>query len=462
MLLSRFAAPSLLTALLVGCATSAPDRPPVKPPIPPPAFERGGLAGTTVAPDPRWWRALSDPVLDALVERALMANRDLLAAEADLKQARAVARLQGWTLLPTGGAGASYAYQRPGRPPRGDLFSVGGEVAWEADVFGRLRAGGRAAEADAVSVDEARRGVMVALAAETSVAYAALRGAQARLTVARANVDTQAATLRLTEGVRDAGRGTRLEVAQAREQLGTTRALVPGLEAEVAAAIDTLEVLGAGLSPELRARLEAPSALPAPPETYGLGAPEDLLRRRPDIRQAEARLAAAAARVDAARVDWWPRLTFLGSVGWAGGGLGSLFDSDGSSFSIGPRIDWPALDYRRNALRLEAARAGAEAEFLRFDGTVIAGVRAVETALANLQGATGQARELAAATAAAREAAELSRIRYRQGLDPFLSVLDAERRLAEAEDRWALARTRQTLAFVRLGQALGAGWEQAT
>ena len=457
---SKIAPLGPVLALLAACATAPADPLPVEQTRPAAAFERAGPGASAAAPDPLWWRALNDPVLDALVQRAMTANRDLLAAEADLKRARAIARLQGWTLLPTGGAGASYTYQRSGRPPEeGDLFTLGADVAWEADVLGRLRAGRRAAEADALSVNEARRGVLVSIAAETSASYAALRGAQARLAAARANVDSQAATLRLTEGIRDAGRGTRLEVAQAREQTQTTRSLLPVLEAEIAAAIDSLEVLTAGLDPALRARLDASAALPAPPAAYGLGSPEDLLRRRPDIRQAEARLAAASARADAARVDWWPRLTFLGSVGWAAGNLGALFDSGGSSFSLGPRIDWPALDFRRNALRLEAARAGAEAEFLRFDGAVIVGVRAVETGLANLQGAAGQARNLDEAASAAREAAELSRIRYRQGLDPFLSVLDAERRLAEAEDRLAQARTRETLAYVRLGQALGVGWD---
>lgn len=458
---SRIAPFGPVLALLAACATAPADPLPVERTRPDAAFERAGPGASASAPDPLWWRALKDPVLDALVQRAMTANRDLLAAEADLKRARAIARLQGWTLLPAGGAGAGYAYQRSGRPPEnGDLFTLGADVAWEADVFGRLRAGRRAAEADAISVDEARRGVLVSIAAETSASYVALRGAQARLAAAQTNVDTQTATLRLTEGIRQAGRGTRLEVSQAREQAATTRALIPVLQAEIAAAIDSLEVLTAGVEPAIRAQLESPDALPSAPATFGLGSPEDLLRRRPDIRQAEARLVAASARVDAARVDWWPRLTILGSVGWAAGSFGRLLDGDTAGFSLGPRIDWPALDFRRNALRLEAARAGAEAEFLRFDGVVISGVRSVETGLANLEGAAGQARNLAEAVSAAREAAELSRIRYRQGLDPFLSVLDAERRLAEAEDRHAQARTRETLAYVRLGQALGVGWAE--
>lgn len=445
--------------LLVGCA-HAPFQPQAAATPVPSAFERADPAAASAQPDAAWWRAMNDPTLDALVERALKANRDILVAEAELQRARSLARVERWTLLPTGGAGAGHSRDRIADGSgaiEDDAVSIGADVSWEVDLFGRLRANARAAEADSSAVAETARGVRVAIAAETASTYLSLRGAQARLAAAETNARLQADTLKLTEALEQAGRANRLDVARAREQLSTTRSAIAGLQAEVAADLDALDVLTATLSAELKAALTSPADLPPPPTRYGVGDPETLLKLRPDIRRAEARLRAATARVRSAQVDWWPRLTFTGTAGWLASSLGDL-GSDGFSYSIGPRIDWPALDFRRNQLRLEAARWGAEAEFLRYDQAVLSGVREVDTSIAALTASSRVVADLEEAARAAREAAELSRVRWREGIDPFLTVLDAERRLAEAEDRLAVARTRQGLAYVQLGRSLGAGW----
>lgn len=459
----KAAAVSVFAALwLAGCA-HAPFQPQAGATPVPQAFARAAPELAAAQPDAGWWTALGDPTLDALVDRALTVNRDILAAEAELKRARALAGVERWSLLPFGGVGAGYARDRVGGSPamEGDAWSLGAEASWEVDLFGRLNASARAAEADASAVAESARGARVAIAAQTSATYLSLRGAQARLDAARANAGSQEETLKLTRVLLDAGRANRLDVARALEQLRTTQSAIAGLEAEVAADIDALEVLTAGTPPELRAALDRPAALPRPPAGFGVGDPESLLRRRPDIRRAEANLRAATARVRSAQVDWWPRLTFTGTAGWLASSLGGIGDSSGFSYSIGPRIDWPALDFRRNQLRLEAARHGAEAEFLRYDQAVLSGVREVDTAIFALAASSRTAADLAEAADAAREAARLSRIRYREGIDPFLDVLDSERRLAEAEDRLAVARTRQGLAYVQLGRSLGVGWDAA-
>ncbi|HYE43233.1 MAG TPA: TolC family protein [Caulobacteraceae bacterium] len=449
--------------LLVGCA-HAPFQPQAGATPVPPAFARAEPVAAAVQPDAGWWRALNDPTLDALVDRALTVNRDILAAEAELERARSLAKVERWSLLPTGGVGAGYARDRiaeGGTVLETDSWSAGADVSWEADLFGRLRANARAAEADSSAVAEAARGVRLAIAAETASTYLSLRGAQARLAAAETNARSQADTLKLTEALEAAGRANRLDVARAREQLSTTRSAIAGLEAEIAADLDALDVLTAATPEALKAALLVPADLPPPPVAYGVGDPEALLQRRPDIRRAEARLRAATARVRSAQVDWWPRLTFTGTAGWLASSLGDLGDSGGFSYSIGPRIDWPALDFRRNQLRLEAARWGAEAEFLRYDQAVLSGVREVDTAIAALSASSRVVADLEDAVRAAREAAELSRVRWREGIDPFLTVLDAERRLADAEDRLAVARTRQGLAYVQLGRSLGVGWSAA-
>lgn len=451
----------------VGCAST---------PIPgfgdatmaPVAFAEAGTMGSA-AVDDAWWRALGDPALDALVARALSDNRDLAAAEAELDRARALAAVQGWTLLPFGNVsfggqrGRSAASLEGGTEPYPDtdLFSAGLEASWEADLFGRLRASTRAARADAEAVNAARRGVAAAVAAETAAAYVAFRGAEARLAAARSSAESQSETLRLTEDLRNSGQASGLDVARAREQVAATQAAIPGFEADRAAAGYALDILIGGAPGAAATTIATPTGVPVPPVSPNLGSPEQMLQRRPDIAVAARRLDAAAARLDAQRVDWWPRVTLVGGAGFDAFDLADLGDEIGFSYAIGPRIDWPALDVRRNQLRTQAARAGAEAEFARYDQAVAAGLAEVETALSALAAGRRASALAEEAAVAAREAADLARLRYESGLDPFIQALDAERRLAEAEDRRAQAATAAAIAYVRLGQALGAGWQAA-
>jgi multidrug efflux system outer membrane protein len=440
----------------------------------PHAFREAPPAFVSAAPpDDTWWRALNDPVLDQLVARAVSQSWDVRAAEADLRQARAVARLQGWTLLPSLNATATAQRQRdsaliqngpsttiPGANEDSDFFSAGLTASWEPDVFGRLRGDVRAARADALSAEAAERGVLVAVAAETAAQYIALRSAQSRLSAARANVESQRETLRLTSALREVGNGTRLDVARAREQLAATETSAAALEGDVRAALYGLSTLVGRGGMDIVEPLSAEAPIPEPPEQFNAGSPEDLLRRRPDIVQAEQNLISAAHRA-AQRGDWWPRISLLGGIGVSAFRTGDLSEDSALSFNIGPQIDWPLLDIRRNMLRQAAREAQAEAEYERFDRAVAAGLADTEAALAtyiSARRAAGFARESAAA---AKEAAGLARLRYREGVDPFLQVLDAERREAEADDRRAIAEARSATAYVRLGQALGAGWAEA-
>lgn len=406
-----------------------------------------------------WWAGLGDPLLDQVVAYAMGRNHDLRAAEAEVRQARASAKAEGWNLLPIGNLGVSGGRMRDATTnTEGGYVGANGDVSWEADVFGRLRANVKAAKMDALSVEEARRGAMSAIAAQIASTYVELRGAQTRLAATRSNATAQADTLRLTEVLHNAGRATPLDVMRAKAQLESTRAAEPVLEAQIEEDLAALDVLAAGLTPELKAALRAAGTPPPPPRQLAVGTPEDLLRRRPDIRQAEATLAAAQARARAARVDWWPRLSFVASATTTGPNLAALGTNAGLSFLVGPRIDWPALDFRRNQLRAEAARAGADAEYERYEKLVFAGAKDLDAALANLAGAMQAEESYVTAVDAARRAAEVSRVRYREGADPFFTVLDAERSLAGFEDSLAVARTRSAQAYIRVGQALGAGW----
>jgi multidrug efflux system outer membrane protein len=416
----------------------------------------------STAPRSDWWAGLQDPLLDQIVAYAMGRNHDLRAAEAQVRQARASAKAEGWALMPVGSLSVSGGRQREASvDQQGGFVAAGGEVSWEADVFGRLRANVRAARLDALSVEEARRGVMSTIASQIASTYVDLRGAQTRLAATKANAAAQADTFRLTQVLRDAGRSTPLDVMRAQAQLESTLAAAPLLQAQIAEDIDALDVLAAGLTADMLAALKADSVVPQPPQRLAIGTPDELLRRRPDIREAEARLAAAKARTRAAKVDWWPRLSFVAQGLSTGANVAALNTNSGLSFVLGPRIDWPALDFRRNQLRLEAARAGADVEYERYEKLVLGGARDLDAALANFAGALRAEQSYTTAVAAARRGADISRLRFREGADPFFAVLDAERSLTGFEDSLAIARTRSALAYIRVGQALGAGWSDS-
>jgi multidrug efflux system outer membrane protein len=445
----KFLAVALAAAIVVAPEAAIAEPPPLA----------ASLPLDAAAPRTDWWAGLEDPQLDRIVAYALRRNRDLRVAEAELRRARALAKLESWSLLPTANLGLAGGRQRDAvTDTQGGFLGADGAFAWEIDVFGRLRANAKAAKFDALSAEEAKRGAMTAIAAQIASTYVDLRGAQTRLAASEANAAAEAETLRLTQVMRDTGRATPLDVTRAQAQLEATRAEAPLLRAQIEDDIAALDVLAAGLAPGMKEELRSQGLVPEPPQHLTIGTPEDLLRRRPDIREAAARLDAAKSRVRAARVDWWPRLSYVASASTMAGQIAQLGNNSSFSFTVGPRIDWPALDFRRNALRLEAARAGADVEYERYEKLVLAGARDLDAALADLAGALQAEASLVTAVDAARRAAGISRLRYREGADPFFAVLDAERSLAVFEDRLAVARTRSALAYIRLGQAIGAGW----
>lgn len=464
---------ALALAALLGACTVGPD---YQPPVPEAAdaFDRTAELDWSIdgaaEPEAAWWARLDDPVLTDLVERARLANPDLAAAEASLAQARALLGLERWDRLPSGSAraGADYSETSAATLPDGfadqvdrdDVYySAGLDAVWELDLFGRVR---RSIEAQAARVEATeadRRAVFVAVAGEVGRTYMELRGTQLRLRVARENVDNQAESLELVDALLDAGRGTQLDVSQARAQLETTRASVPRLEAAEARAIHRLSVLVGEPPGALRPLLEPSAALPPVPQRIAVGDPAALLRRRPDVTAAERRLAAATADIGVAVADLFPRVTLSGSVGHLATSLGDLGSADTRTLSFGPFLQWAAFDLGRVRDRIEASEAGADLRLAIYEKTVLTALEETENALVRLDRAREAQARLQVAEAAAAEAADLAELRYRRGLDSFLVVLDAEARRLAAQDALAQSAVETGAAFVALYEALGGGWE---
>lgn len=415
-------------------------------------------------PPARFWEGFHDPLLDALVRRALAANNDVRTAMANLNEYRALARLAGAELLPSVDltAGAARIRERNifGVPQTYRAYSAGFDIAWEADLFGRLGDARRAALANfkvgEAGMDAARLSVSAAVARS----YFELRGLQEQLRVARASLETQSQALDLVSAREQVGRGTALDTERARSLLSATASDVPALESALIGTRYRLAVL-CGVQPTaLDAELAPDQPLPglARVQLSNIGSPAQLLRRRPDIRAAEAQAAAAAAQVGVARSSLLPSLTLGGSLGQNALSVGELGKGVSYAYNLGAQLTWNLLDFGRIRARIAAADARNEAVMVLYEYTVLAALAETEGALADYSRRQRQAGLLYEATRASEQAALIARERFRVGSTDFLTVLDAERDLLSARNRLALAQTSAATSLVAVYKALAGGW----
>ncbi|MDX1518572.1 MAG: TolC family protein, partial [Gammaproteobacteria bacterium] len=255
------------------------------------------------------------------------------------------------------------------------------------------------------------------------------------------------------------GMGTNLDIVRSQAQLETTLASIPLIETEIMRAMHRLAVLVGKNPVELQTRLAKREPLPDLPELVSIGQPSELLRRRPDIQSAERRLAAATARIGVATADLFPRVSLNGSIGFVATSLSGLGESDFRTTSFGPFLSWPAFDLGRVRARIDAADATADGALAGYEKTVLTALEETENALVRFSRARNRQVHLGVAATASAEAVELARLRYTNGVDSFLNVLDAERQLLDIQDQLAISETETGLALVALYKALGGGWE---
>ncbi|HTD86968.1 MAG TPA: efflux transporter outer membrane subunit [Candidatus Binatia bacterium] len=424
---------------------------------------------STNAPTVRWWRSFGDDTLNQLIDTAVATNTDLRIATANLREARALHRLANFDFAPTVTANAGYENRRnsaivsrPGADRHLEIYDVGFDAIWELDLFGGVRRSTEAARAQAQSAEAARRDVLISVIAEVVRNYFELRGTQNQLEVARRNATNQTETVQITQARLEGGRGTQFDVARARAQLNATLAIIPPLETQIARSIHRLSVLSGRQPGALLETLNQPAPLPNAPELVGIGDPTELLRRRPDVRIAERDLATATARIGVATADLFPRVTFIGRVGFQAQTFSGLTQNGGDTWSFGPRITWAALDIGRVHARIKAAGARADAQLANYERTVLGALEETENALVEWGREQARRDYLRESALASEEAAALARQRYEVGAADFLNVLDAERVLLEGQNQLAASQTRAATALVAVYKALGAGWEIET
>lgn len=420
-----------------------------------------------------WWKTFGDPELDSLIERALQSNLDLKLAEARLREARAREAFANGGFYPTLNANAGYSHQRMSTnaqpfasvagsqfkfPFEYDLYQAGFDASWEIDVFGGQRRSIEAATADVAASIQDARGVMLSMTAEVARNYVELRGLQAELDVARHNLAAQKQTVDVTQNLRKQGVGTELDVSRAVAQAATTESQIPLLENLRWQAIHRLALL-LGLDPNaLATELSTEHQIPVPENQIALGMPAELLRRRPDICQAERQLAAAYARVGVAQAELYPKLSLVGSLGLQSSEASSLGDWSSRYFNVGPSITWPIFDFGRLKAMVHVRSAEQQQALVQYQQTVLNALREVEDAIVALQTERQRNKSLTESEKANAQSAQLAEDLYRRGLTDFLTVLDAQRRLYESQE--ALTQSRQTVTTdaIALYKALGGGW----
>jgi multidrug efflux system outer membrane protein len=425
----------------------------------------GSAAFVAVNPEAAWWRQFEDPVLDGLVDRALSANLDLRIAMARVAEARALFQDRRLDYAPRAGvvaAGISSKQQQPGSGEarvESETYQAGFDAAWEIDLFGRVRHGVEAASAEAGAARADLRDVQVTVAAEVARNYFELRGAQTRLGVARRNLATQRDTVRVTQARFDVGGSDPIDVASAKARLSATEATIPALVTAERQAAHRLAVLVGERPGALDELLVArPEAVRPFAKALPIGEAGDLLRRRPDVQAAERRLAAQTARIGVATADLFPRVSVTGFVGFLSGDLSSLGGSASRAWSVAPAVSWPGLDLGGARARLRAQEARGDASLAEYDQTVLRALEDVENALVSYSQRQAQLRSLTDQASASRQAAELARIRYREGVIDFLVLLDAERTLLAAEDAVSVAETGVNTDVAAVYKSLGGGW----
>jgi NodT family efflux transporter outer membrane factor (OMF) lipoprotein len=468
--MSRFRVPILASVLALAACTAGPDYAPptIQAAASAPLIGAGHPAFTVEAPDGDWWRLYQDPVLDGLIADAFRANTDLRVAAANLDRARALLRETRSRRLPQTGIGGSASY---GRVPEGQVapgtdredwsFDAGLDIAYEVDLAGRVRRSIEASRADVAATAEIRHAVQVAVAAETARAYADAAAAAVRIEVAERSVALIERTLGVTNKRFEAGFGTRLDVVRVTSLRDQQRAELPPLRAERDGALFRLATLTGRAPADLPQSAGARRTIVALDRAIPVGDGAGLIARRPDVREAERRLAAETARIGVATADLYPSITLGGSVGATAPSVADLFTGGALRFLLGPLINWSFPNQEAARARIRAAEASAEAALARFDGTVLQALQETETALSAYRHELDRRAALLSARDAAARAAEIERARLRAGRADSLAVLDAERTLAETEAVLALSEARIAGAQIDLFRALGGGWAPA-
>ena len=466
--------------LLSACAAVGPEYVQPESPLGPDWYqaERAGFT-TTAAEQVRWWQQLNDPVLDQLVELAHTQNNSLKIAGLRVLESRAQLAIATGNQYPqsqaaAGDATAVQASENAANTAAGDLsftqYNVGIGASWEIDFWGKFRRGIEAADAGYLaSVASYDQGIVL-VTAQVCSTYLAIRTFEEQIRITRENIALQQRSYDIVDVQFQNGSTSELDVLQARTQLLSTQSSIPQLQTELHQAQHAMSTL-LGLAPaDIRDLLGGQSSIPQIPEATALGLPADILRQRPDVRQAEYLAMAQNASVGLAEANLYPSFSLNGSLGLSAAGntdttrtgdsgLSQLFSADSITYAVGPSFVWPFLNYGRirNSVRVQDARL--QQALTAYKETALQAAREVEDSMVALEGARHQDDLLRQTVDTALRSTEVAQLRFNEGFADYQRVLSAQQALFAQQSRFVSNKSKVVGSYIALYLALGGGWQ---
>lgn len=448
----------------------------------------GGSAPLAASANPNWWKTFNDPQLDSLIERAVKGNLSLQQAVLRIAGARQQLNQARGAWAPSVNGNARFTRQQLGikgelesegvydqidqansetelRPALDSLSKPVGlyqgsfDASWELDLWGKVRRQVEMADAQQQQSVEERNDALVSLEAEVARAYLQLRGAQAITQTLQTQLDVAQQTLELMQSQQRNGLAPQTNVENARAQVNSLRAQMPQYQAQIHQAMNGLAVLTGKIPGALDAELMTVKPLPVLPKAIPVGVPSELARRRPDVRQAEARLHAATANIGVSVAQLFPSFSLTGQFGMRNSDASYLDNWSSNFYSYGPSVTIPIFQGGRLVSGVKLARAQQASAALGYRQTVLTALQDVENALVSYRSDQQQVDGLDDTVAALQSTFNLASDSYRQGISTFIEALDAQRQLAQAQQQAEQARVQSTLDLVALYKALGGGWE---
>lgn len=418
--------------------------------------------------DTAWWKKFNDPILDSLIASGLERNFNLAMATRRIEIARQKLRSIKSAYYPTVGMTAGWSKMRnSGNTTRehlpatsGDYFSAGLNASWEIDLFGKITARVRQSKSQLKATRAETAGVMVSLCAEIADAYINLRMYQDELTVAREHLSSQNHVFKAVVARHEAGLASKLDVAQAAAIVHSTEAMIPQLESGVASAINSLALLTGRFPDEMNALNDTLSSHPLEiRQIVSCGAPLDLLRRRPDIAEAEFNLSAAASAIGIAKKEYLPSLSITGSIGFDAHNLKDIGKKESLAWNVAPTLSWTVFDGMARRATVVSAREQFQVSVDAYNLALLTAVEEVSDAMTAYSTTIAAIDSYRKVVEDSREAFTLSFDLYRDGLSSFTNVADAQISLLQYADRLVTSRADAATALVSLYRALGGGWD---
>lgn len=421
----------------------------------------------TIPTDDGWWKKFNDPLLDSLISIGVDNNYNVLMAARRMEMARLTMQEARSAYFPSFTLDAGWVKSRnsgaissPVMPATDEsYFTLGVNMSWQIDIFGKITSGVKAKKASWEASRAEYAGAMVTLCGDIATAYFQLRVLQAEEAVANEHLASQEKVMKITEARFECGLASMLDVSQARTVYHSTKATLPALTAGINSSLNALAVLLAVTPDYARRLLCAPRPLPSYLQMVATGIPMDLLRRRPDIVEAEKEIAAYAAELGIAKKDFLPTLTLNGSIGTSAHKVGDLFSNESFSYSIAPTLSWTIFDGLERKYNMAMARENMQLGIENYNLTVLNAIQEVDNAMVNYLQTITQIDELNLVVEESQRSLDLSLDLYKKGLSSFSNVVDAQLNYLTYTNSVIVAQGNALKDLVNLYEALGGGWE---